>query len=88
MLTPFKGTNGDEIWVNPIHVRCVMPERGLLTGGKGTAIYLGQDMTTGLRVVVNHTPADVAAAINAAMPALLDLNSALGDDSSKRPSSD
>lgn len=89
MLTPFQMMNGDEIWINPIHVRLVRPDRGLLgSGGKGTEIFLGQESMTGLRVSVNHTPRTVAEALNKAMPAILDLNAMTNDDETPRRSGD
>lgn len=85
MLTPFQMTNGDEVWVNPIHVRMVHPDRGLLgTGGKGTTIWFGNELATGLRVSVVHTPRQVAEAINRAMPAILDINAATDDSDGKK----
>jgi hypothetical protein len=88
MLTPFKLNNGDEVWVNPIHVRYVRPDRGMLGGDRGTEICFGAGSTTNLNVTVVHSPRDVAEALNRAMPAVLDINQATEEDQKPRKSDD
>lgn len=96
MLTPFKQTNGDEVWVNPIHVRYVCPDRGLFgTPGSGTLVCFGPKSTGLHTVCVAHSPRHVAEALNKAMPPIIGIQDGTlddqhfeNDDASHLPSSD
>lgn len=71
MLAKLTDKDGDEVWVNPIHVRSVAIGTGLLGGHKGTQVMLSGDGFHGHKVYVRESPSAVAARLNAAMPAVI-----------------
>lgn len=89
MLAKLTDKDGDEVWVNPIHVRSVVIGTGLLGGHKGTQITLSGDTFQGYKVYVRESPSTAAARLNAAMPAVI-LSSELAatDETPHRASDD
>lgn len=71
MLAKLTDKDGDEVWVNPIHVRSVVIATGLLGGHKGTQVMLSGDTFHGHKVFVRESPATAAARLNAAMPTVM-----------------
>ncbi len=60
MFAKFTNTDGMTVWINPIHVRCIVIRTGILGGKKGTEIMLSGDYLHGVRVLVNESPGQVA----------------------------
>lgn len=70
MLVPFTDSEGREVWVNPIHVKAVRVRKGLLGGKKGSDIWFSWQ-TSSESIAIPLEPSEVAAALNAAMPAVM-----------------
>lgn len=71
MLARLTDRDGDEVWINPIHVRSVMVGSGLFGGPKGTQIMLGGEESSAHRVFVREAPSVAAERLNGAMPIVI-----------------
>jgi hypothetical protein len=80
VLARLTDRDGDEVWINPIHVRSVMVGTGLFGGPKGTRVMLGGEESSGHRVFVRESPAVAAARLNAAMPLVVPADLSVLDD--------
>ncbi len=84
MLAKLTDTDGDVVWINPIHVRSVQTSTGLFGGHKGTQVWMSSELVSGHRVVVKESPCEAAAMLNDAMPRLIDAGTLLSDDRTRR----
>jgi hypothetical protein len=79
MFICFTDAEGREAWINPIHVKLVRTRKGMLGGVKGAEIWFSR--AAGAEAVnVPLAPAEVAAALNAAMPPVIAIDSGGEDD--------
>lgn len=87
MFIRFTDAEGREAWINPIHVKLVRTRKGMLGGVKGTEIWFSR--AAGAEAVnVPLAPAEVAMALNAAMPPVIAIDSGGDEEAQAAKTSD
>lgn len=82
MLIPFTNSDGEEVFINALHVRCVAPWTGMLGGKKGCKVWFSYNSSSDA-VHIGEDPTVVAAKLNAVMPTVFPaggLPAALSED--------
>ncbi len=67
MLVRFTDKDGRETWINPIHVRVVREKHGMLGGKKNVTEVWFSFHAQSEAIYFNEPPAEIAAALNAAI---------------------
>ncbi len=78
MLIPLTDAEGRETWINPLHVKVVRTRKGMLGGGKGCEVWFSFNSNSEA-IYFSESPAEIAAALNAAMPPVIALDTS-GDE--------
>lgn len=75
MLIPIAEKDGRQTWINPLHVRWVRSNRGMLGGDKpGSQIGVGDQ----LPLETGESPAELAARLGAALSVMLSSSAIAG----------